>query len=171
MLNPKTLKLSKTTFTNGREEFKGNKLYESETNDCFVVALCHVCDVNYDESHSYVNENFKRKNNKGVTLTPVKLQTFIQNEQKLLNKDIELLGYNPIIWSENMGYKILSNPKYKNKKSGYTVKSFLETFNSGKYLILVNGHALAIVDGKLYDNIQYKNKGWYRDIEVAYKIK
>jgi hypothetical protein len=46
---------------------------------------------------------------------------------------------------------IITNPKYK-KPTGYTIASFIENHPTGRYFVIVDGHAVAVINGKLYGN-------------------
>ena len=64
----------------------------------------------------------------------------------------------------------LKNPKYKHKPVAYTVKTFMQNFKRGTYLIIVNKHALTVKNGVLIDNANYRFEGYRRPVESAFKI-
>jgi len=64
----------------------------------------------------------------------------------------------------------LVNPKYK-KETGYTVKPFMEQHPVGRYIIIVKGHALALVDGVLYGNSSEQYNGFRRTIHYVIQCK
>jgi len=70
----------------------------------------------------------------------------------------------------SFGKKELYNPKYKGKKTCYTVKSFMENYPKGRYFIIVKGHALALVDGVLYGNGSEQFNGFRRRIHYVVKV-
>ena len=69
------------------------------------------------------------------------------------------------------GFKTLTNPRYKNKKVGYTLKSFMEAHPKGRYFVIVEKHAVAIVDGVLYGNKCEKYWGLYRRVNWVVECK
>ncbi len=66
--------------------------------------------------------------------------------------------------------KILNNPKYK-KQTGYTLKSFIENNPVGRFVLIVQGHAVAIVNGVLYANTGENAVGLYRSVWMGFEIK
>ena len=42
-------------------------------------------------------------------------------------------------------------------KGGMTLGKFLKTFPKGRYICVRNGHAFAVIDGKIYDEIDNRN--------------
>jgi len=70
-------------------------------------------------------------------------------------KKIKMYGVSPshdyLIGYKFWNAKVITNPKYK-KPTGYTLRSFIENHPVGRYFLIVEGHAVAVVDGKLYGN-------------------
>jgi hypothetical protein len=52
----------------------------------------------------------------------------------------------------------------------YKVKDFLKKFNIGKYIVIVRGHAFALVEGRGYGKLD-DSKRLNREVWSAYKVK
>jgi hypothetical protein len=152
-------------FINGYEVSKTSEIAKSEKNDCVVRALSNVCDIDYNIAHKIAEVDLNRKLREGTYNTFDKLMKFDSIE----GFKVKYYGtcgrlfecYNTYTFSK---LKPIYNPKYKNQKVGYTIKSFIENHPKGRYLIFTKGHALAIKNGILYDNVEFKNKGHYREV-------
>ncbi|MDA9280029.1 hypothetical protein N9P74_00555 [bacterium] len=140
---------------------------ENETNDCVVRAFMVAFDIPYKTSHSWVKSKFKRNNGKG-TFTKKYLNGVMGSVKN--GKRTSLMGFSPRYKTSYNKGKTLVNPKYK-KPTGYTVKSFMEQYPDGRYVIIVKGHALALVDGVLYGNGSEQYEGFRRPIHYVIKIK
>jgi hypothetical protein len=156
---------------------KGSSIAKAEHNDCMVKAVSASFGVSYDAAHGFVKETFNRKNREGTyfvedilnkkkplgfTIAPFgQLTLFGDNTTKVR---LKWLGSSPKLGGE------LCNPNYTHKKVAYTIKTFLQKYKTGRYLVLVRGHALAVVDGVLVDNEGYGENGYRRPIENAYRV-
>ena len=78
------------------------------------------------------------------------------------------MGFHPKY--QRMGEKKLVNPRYK-KETGYTVKSFMEQHPTGRYFMIVRGHAVALVDGILYGNSCEQYDGFRRPVRYVIECK
>ena len=72
---------------------------------------------------------------------------------------------------ECRGFKTITNPRYKNKQVGYTLKSFMESHPKGRFFVILERHAVALVDGVLYANTQEKYHGLYRRVNWVVECK
>ena len=143
-----------------------SKLAMEETNDCVVRAFMMVLDLSYDKAHKFVKDKFNRKTRQG-TYTETYLKNIL-NCQKNGYK-MSLMGYHPrhVVGRKT---KKLVNSKYK-KETGYTVKSFMEQHATGRYFLIVKGHALALVDGVLYGNSVEQYSGFRRPVHYVIQCK
>ena len=66
--------------------------------------------------------------------------------------------------------KILINKSYK-KPTGYTLKSFMENNPVGRFVLIVQGHAVAVVNGVLYGNTNENAIGLYRSVWFGFECK
>jgi hypothetical protein len=140
---------------------------KNETNDCVVRAFKVAFDIPYKTAHSWVKSKFKREDRKG-TFTLIHLNSVIGSIKN--GKRTSLMGFSPQYKTSYIKGKTLVNPKYK-KLTGYTVKSFMEQHPDGRYVIIVKGHALALVDGVLYGNSNEQYEGFRRPIKYVIKVK
>jgi len=128
--------------------YNHSELAKRETNDCVVRAFMSALDLTYDQSHAWVKKYLKRQDRRG-TYT----YSFLSN---ILGKvkngfEIQMYGLSPShAWMMNK-VNIITNPKYK-KPTGYTIASFIENHPTGRYFVIVDGHAVAVINGKLYGN-------------------
>ena len=129
-----------------------DRLDLQETRDCVVRAFMSALDIPYLQAHSFVKKYLKRENKKGTYTTRYSANVIGRVKN---GKRVSLLGASPDYVSTlkifNKRVKELSNPRYKAKR-GYTVSSFMENFDKGRYVVIVDGHALAVVNGRLYGN-------------------
>ena len=66
--------------------------------------------------------------------------------------------------------KILVNKNYK-KPTGYTLKSFMENHPVGRFVLIVQGHAVAVVNGVLFGNGDERYNGLYRSVWYGFEMK
>jgi hypothetical protein len=131
---------------------------KGEANDCFVRAVMNACQVSYDEAHAIAANEFGRLPRKGTKGTHLKLKTMQLGGAKLAGREIQCLGIfsaTPQTPAQAKEKNILLNRKYPKgggTYSGFTVGKFRDQHSKGSFIILVKGHALAIRDGKIYDN-------------------
>jgi len=155
-------------FQNGYEAITENdKKAKGEKNDCFVRAIMNACDVTYDEAHAWVEQRFNRKKGRGTRAAGVILRSIATGKETLFSKfQIGYLGKNPLLSTRKNDPEVLYNKLYPIKitddngnrtdsYAGYTVGKFIQQHQTGSYIILVAGHALAVKDGVMVDNGNY----------------
>ena len=147
-----------------------SNLATRETNDCVVRAFMAVLDVSYDTAHGWVKKWLGRKFGRG-TYTSATIEGVlgkVKNGYKL-----SAYGCHPDKkWIMGpKGFKVITNPRYKNKKVGYTLKSFMEAHPKGRFFVIVEKHAVAVVDGVLYGNTSEKYWGLYRRVNWVVECK
>jgi hypothetical protein len=147
-----------------------SEIAKKEDKDCVVRAFMAALDIPYDQAHAWVKKNMNREDRKGTyTGKAIKIV-----EGKTKNGyQIKFMGLNPakIHWKEMTGSnKTLVNPKYK-KQTGYTLKSFMENNQVGRFVLIVQGHAVAVVNGVLYGNTNENAIGLYRSVWFAWECK
>ena len=147
-----------------------SEIAKKEDRDCVVRAFMAALDIPYDQAHAWVKKNMNREDRKGTyTGKAIKIV-----EGKTKNGyQIKFMGLNPakIHWKEMTGSnKTLVNPKYK-KQTGYTLKSFMENNQVGRFVLVVQGHAVAVVNGVLYGNTNENANGLYRSVWFAWECK
>jgi len=150
---------------------KASKLAQSENNDCVVRAFMCGFDISYEQAHAWVAKNFFRKNNKGTQMDSDRIK---EASGKTKNgKKVSFIGAHP---SKNHINKVMGNnemlvnKKYK-KQTGFTLKSFIENNPVGRFVLIVQGHAVAVVDGVLHGNSDEKYWGFYRSVWYGFELK
>jgi hypothetical protein len=135
--------------------------FEWETNDCVVRALAIAAETDYITAHKWAKENLERPDRKGTSMTAFKLTNLIRKGIGINNKCLKHIGSSELM-----------NPEYAHKQVQYTVGTFSKKHNKGTYFVLVRGHALAIKDGVVYDNSNFKvmNNGFRRPIRNVFKL-
>jgi hypothetical protein len=147
-----------------------SKLAQSEDNDCVVRAFMAALDISYDQAHAWVKNELKRQNRKGTSM--------YNNSKNIIGKTkngkkINFIGSHPSkdYYKHSFGSdKVLANKQYK-KATGYTLKSFMETNPVGRFVLIVQGHAVAVVNGVLYGNSNDRYNGLYRSVWFAFECK
>jgi hypothetical protein len=108
-----------------------------DNKDCAVRALANVSAFSYPEAHKLMADA-GRKRNKGTpwnSLHSVYMATGA--------KEVTYYGRNTAIMACRF------NAKHYNKS--FTLKTFVDLYTSGKYIVIVRGHALAVCDGAVID--------------------
>lgn len=150
---------------------KQSDIAKNEDNDCVVRAFMAALDIPYDKAHAWVKKNMKREDRQ-CTYTGHAVK-YVEGKTKNGYK-VKFMGLNPKVvtsWQKLVGSnKTLVNPKYK-KQTGYTVKSFMKNNPVGRFVLVVPGHAIAVVDGVLYGNTNENAIGLYRSVLFGWECK
>ena len=149
---------------------KQSEIAKKEDNDCVVRAFMAALDISYDQAHAWVKKNMNREDRKPTyTCKAIKIV-----EGKTKNGyQVKFMGLNPTKthWKKVTGSnKTLANPKYK-KQTGYTLKSFMENNQVGRFVLVVQGHAVAVVNGVLYGNTNENAIGLYCSVWFGWECK
>ena len=155
--------LSYSYASNEIKGYKESKIAKSEKNDCFVRAVASATGSHYDSAHSFVKENFDRKNKKA---------TFFMSDTM---KKLEDTGFS--IDNKNFKIKVLPKHRVTNSYKLYgevvkrkkTVKSFIKDNPKGTFILGVSKHAFTVKDGQLIDNKGEEFRPT-RKVESAFKI-
>jgi hypothetical protein len=162
-----------------KEEFfvDSNKLAEAsselakkETNDCVVRAFMCALNMSYDQAHGYIKNKMNRQDRRG-TYVNFYAKNIIGTTKNGLK--ISFIGTHPSKAFMKTAFgsdKVLVNRKYK-KPTGYTLKSFMESHPVGRFVLVVQGHAVAVVNGVLYGNSDERWDGLYRSVWVGFEMK
>lgn len=142
---------------------------DKERNDCVVRALMNAFEISYNESHKIAERDFNRVSRTGTRGTYATLIKMTEGTVATPNsKQIEYIGSHP----KAAGQKTLLNPLYPIIKkeldesgeevkvstfAGYTIGKFIQQHQTGTFLVLVAGHALAVRDGVMLDNPNYND--------------
>lgn len=118
-----------------------NPTFKKDNNGCTVVAFCKVFDTDYITAYNFIKKVCDRKHGGG--LSTLQIYTLFDNVKK--NK-----------WTK-CPYGISNR---------ITINQFIKKHPKGRFYCLVRGHAIAIVDGVLYDY----EKGGKRQITTAFRV-
>ena len=136
---------------------------KGEHNDCVVRAVMNAFQVSYDTAHEFVASKFNRQPGRGTKGTACRFKQMSADEL-VLGKQVKTLGRfseEPLTPAEAKKKEVLLNLKYPKgggRFASFTVGKFLAQHPKGSFLIIVAKHALAIRDGKVYDNINEMDK-------------
>ncbi len=149
---------------------ESGELGKNENNDCVVRAFAAALDITYNQAHAWVKKELKRQDRKGTFMNAYGKNIIGKTKN---GKKISYIGSHPS--RDFMKYsigsdKILVNKQYK-KATGYTLKSFMENNPVGRFVLIVQGHAVAIVDGVLHGNKDEQWKGLYRSVWFGFEMK
>jgi len=145
-----------------------SELAKREKNDCVVRAFMGALDLPYERAHGWVKKNLGREFGKGTSTT-----AYIQHVLGKTKNGFKLMPYGchpdfeyPM---KAKGFKVIYNPKYKRKAVGYTLKSFIEAHPKGRYFVVLERHAVAVVNGVLYGNRNEQRSELYRRVNWVVK--
>ena len=123
-------------FTKHEPMMAQSSKFNTEKADCTVRALAVTCDLTYDVAHKVLTY-FGRKSRQGVQFRRVlELMKGIDGPDKCFS-------FEPVeIWENH-------------EKKWKTVGSFAKAHPKGRYIILVSGHAIPLIDGILVDGSRH----------------
>lgn len=149
---------------------QSSELSKNENNDCVVRAFMCALDLSYDQAHAWVKKELNRIDRKGTLMNAYSKNIIGKTKN---GKKISFMGAHPS--REYMNFKFgsnkpLVNTKYK-KLTGYTLKSFIENNPVGRFVLIVQGHAVAVINGVLYGNQDEQYNGLYRSVWFGFEMK
>ncbi|AZF89629.1 hypothetical protein [Pseudomonas phage Pae01] len=122
---------SKATFKDPYPRFFDASRRYGETNDCMVVSFAVVWNTTYEKAHQHLKVKCKRGYRQGAT-------------------------------QKRFSYADTWCPKtrmlYREDAKDKTLRQFAEENPEGRFWIAVKGHAIAIIDGVLYDHTNDKRR-------------
>lgn len=124
--------------------FKADRDAHNETKDCVVVSIATAFDVPYTDAMVFCRAFLGRKHRKG---TPYR-------------NSIRIDRFAPAGSIEPMRFKI------DGRKKNITVGKFCERYPKGRFILMVNGHCLSVIDGVCYDHTDKPR----RHVEIAYRV-
>ena len=113
--------------------FRSAAGFTKETNDCTVRALVNSAGIPYAEAHKLMKKHGRRDRH-GATMTSIKNCLMEFNATRV----------------ERIGAKW----EFEGKGRKVSLKTFCKFFNKGSYYVVLNTHALAVVDGIIHDSFQ-----------------
>ncbi len=143
--------------------YKNSQIAKNESNDCFVRAVASATGSNYDNAHEFVKTNFHREDKKGTQFTSVIMMKLEEQGFNLEGKNfnVEVLPTKKITNQYKLKGEVINRKK--------TVKSFMQTYPKGTFIVGVSGHAFTVQDGLLIDNAGEEFRPT-RKVDSAFKI-
>ena len=156
----------------GSKQAATDTLSKSENNDCVVRAVQHSFGVDYVDAHHFCETKLNRVSGQGTytgRYLPKIKQAFGQKINKMgkggrITRDQKSKVEK---WSNDKQKYVV---KRETIQVRYKVKDFVKKFNVGKYIVIVRGHAFALVEGKVIGNLE-DSKRLTREVWSAYKVK
>ena len=116
------------SFINTVAMFGGSTKHHKEHNDCTVKAFAVAFDTTYDKAHAFLKEYCGRKNRHGI-----RAREHLPHKLKKTKTQIV-----EDAWDIQNG-------------TGITLNAFCKKYPTGRFFVTVRGHAIAVVDGVVYD--------------------
>ena len=140
-----------------------SEIAKKEKNDCFVRAVAAATGSNYDNAHSFVKEKFGREDGKGTNLVALHMMNLEDHGMELNNRNykVKVLGTDEITNKYKLHGEVIKRKK--------TVKSFIQSYPKGTYIVGVSKHAVTIKDGMLIDNMGEEFRPT-RKVDMAFKV-
>jgi len=156
----------------GSKQAATDTLSRNENNDCVVRAVQHAFGVDYIDAHHFCETKLNRVSGQG-TYTGI----YLPRIQQAFGKKISKMGRGGRLTRA----KKSKVTRWSNEKSAfvkkretlqvrYQVKEFVKEFNQGSYIVVVNAHAFALIDGKIIGNRE-DGRRLNREVWSAYKVK
>lgn len=131
-----------TEWVDNWEQYKEIRKKYRETNDCMVVSFATVWNAPYESAHQHIRTQFQRKPRRGVPYE-------IGREQAM---------------QRCPKTKMRAGPYTENNR--ISLERFCKAHPEGRYWVFVRGHALAVIDGVIYDH-SHKPR---RMVQKAYRV-
>ena len=141
-----------TTSTSRQE----SEVAKNEINDCVVRAFASAFDIPYDLAHHFCAVTFKRKPKQGTFGS----RPFLASVERVLGRKVVELGEEgyPGALTKGMFTYYRPSKQYWGTepmvRRAMTVKTFLERYSQGTYLVYIDRHVFTIKDGVVYGNHQ-----------------
>ena len=144
--------------------YSDSVIAKNETNDCAVNAISSAFQMHYDRAHEFVKEKFGRENRKGTRFFVGGMRRMENDGQDINLKSFESMGDQ----HGRMAYDVKVKGEVVKRKM--TTGTFIKKYPVGRYLVVVNGHAFAIINGEVVGN-EEDAKMKKRVIVSAFKVK
>lgn len=120
-----------------------------EKNDCSVRAIATAVGTTYDAAHAYMRDALGRKDRKGAKKMVERIKDLIDNKKAHQTAGDIDFKYEAIPAARLCNeYKLHGEVVHRKK----TVKSFIDSFRKGTFLVFVSNHVFTVKDGVLIDN-------------------
>ena len=156
----------------GSKQAATDTLSRNEDNDCVVIAVQHAFKVAYVDAHHFCETKLNRVSGQGTYTNQ-----YLDKVTQAFGKRISKMGRSGRLTRA----KKSKVTRWSNEKSAfvkkretlqvrYQVKEFVKEFNQGSYIVVVNAHAFALIDGKVIGNRE-DDRRLNREVWSAYKVK
>ena len=156
----------------GSKQAATDTLSRNEDNDCVVIAVQHAFTVDYVDAHHFCETKLNRVSGQGTYTNQ-----YLDKVTQAFGKRISKMGRGGRLTRA----KKSKVTRWSNEKSAfvkkretlqvrYQVKEFVKEFNQGSYIVVVNAHAFALIDGKVIGNRE-DDRRLNREVWSAYKVK
>ena len=152
-------------------------LATAENNDCVVRAISHAFEVDYVDAHHFCEYKLHRVAGDGVYTSRYmpKIKQAFGKKMRQLGKASTYSDFRHITRPQKSKCDVYSNAKQKwvtkrvVKQVPYKVNEFVKAHGEGNYIVTVNGHAFALINGVIKGNWQ-DDKRLTRKVNSAYKV-
>ena len=156
----------------GSKQAATDTLSRNENNDCVVRAVQHAFKVDYVDAHHFCETKLNRVSGQGTYTNQ-----YLDKVTQAFGKRISKMGRSGRLTRA----KKSKVTRWSNEKSAfvkkrvtlqvrYQVKEFVKEFSQGSYIVVVNAHAFALIDGKVIGNRE-DDRRLNREVWSAYKVK
>jgi len=156
----------------GSKQAATETLSSNESNDCVVRAIQHTFDVDYVDAHHFCETKLNRVSGQGVYTN-----RYLSKVTQAFGRKVNKMGRNGTLTREKKTkVETWSSAKQKwVKKSkivkvSYQVKEFKKKYAQGRYILIVQGHAFAMVDGVIAGNCE-DSRRLNRRVLSAYRVR
>lgn len=112
-----------------------------DANSCVLRAFAYMTDVPFEDVQELFSKLGRKKNEPVLGMVTHDL---------MLKEGFECMGlFGKGELQDNYEFWCRMQDSKKNK--GTTLKTFCETFNKGKYLVVISGHVTVVHEGKIID--------------------
>lgn len=132
----------------------GVQRFDNESKDCTVRALANAAGMPYKLAHK-IMEKQGRQPNRGLYFEPL--------HQAYIRMGFKLMG----VYGRTNGSRYIAGSLNVEPKQGTTLGKILMELQSGRYIVKIRGHVLAVVDGKILD---YGNNSAGSRVAAVYKL-
>lgn len=113
--------------------------FDGEKNDCTVRALANAKDIPYEEAHFTLHKYGRRDRRGAIVSVSHKAYTM---------QGFTCIGiYGRTLRARAMGFVGSDTPRNR----GITLGKLLPKLSEGRYIVMITGHALAVINGQVID--------------------
>ena len=156
----------------GSKQAATDTLSRNEDNDCVVIAVQHAFKVDYVDAHHFCETKLNRVSGQGTYTNQ-----YLDKVTQAFGKRISKMGRGGRLtrakkskvtrWSNE---KLAFVKKRVTLQVCYQVKEFKKKYAQGRYILIVQGHAFAMVDGVIAGNCE-DSRRLNRRVLSAYRVR